>query len=91
MSEFVNKEFCNERHKSIDDKDRVAENRLNDHAGRIKSVEQAVIVLTEMVKAQAKRNIFDKVLIVSVFVMCLVVAGIVLGPEITGKMIGGIK
>lgn len=91
MTEFVSKDVCTEKHKATDEKDRITENRLNDHSGRIKSVEQAVLILTEMVKSQQKKDVFDKILIISVFIMCIIIASIVLGPDITGKILGGAK
>ncbi|RCX20865.1 hypothetical protein DFR58_10167 [Anaerobacterium chartisolvens] len=90
MSEYVSKEVCTEKHKSADDKMETAERRLNDHAGRIKTIEQALVLLTKMAEDTKKKDFFDKVLIFCVLVMVIVVGAIVLGPEITGKMLGGI-
>lgn len=92
MSEnVVSKEVCNEKHNTIKDKFDVQDKRLNDHSNRLNTVEDAVIRLTLLYEQAKKRDVFDKILTVSVFVMCLVLLGIVLGPEITGKMINGIK
>lgn len=55
MPVYISKDLCIEKHKAIDEKHRITEDRLNDHSGRIKSVEQAIIVLTEMVKSQSKK------------------------------------
>jgi len=87
----VLEKVCDEKHKSIEDKLRVADTRLNDHTHRIGSVEDAVIQLTNMVDSIAKRDIFDKILIVSIFIVALVLAGIVLGPGLTKEIIGSIK
>lgn len=92
MSEnAVNKDFCEERHRAVKDRDDVQDNRLNDHSKRIGTVEDAVVRLTFLVEQAKKRDIFDKILTICVFVTCLILAAIVLGPEVTRKMIGGIR
>lgn len=89
--DVVNEKFCEERHRSLKEKEDVQDKRLNDHSTRISTVEDAVVRLTFLVEQSKKRDIFDKILTICVFVMCMVLLGIVLGPEITGKMLGGLK
>jgi len=91
LEDNVLKEVCREKHKAIDEKHGVFDKRLNDHSSRIGSVEDAIIKLTSMVESIGKRDIFDKVLIVSIFATVIVLAAIVLGPEITGKIVGSLK
>jgi hypothetical protein len=82
MSDMVLKDICEERHASIKE-------TVDDHATRLRTVEDAVLKLTIMVEGLNKKSIFDKVLIISVFCMSLALLAIVLGPEIAGKFIGG--
>ncbi|MCX8131022.1 MAG: hypothetical protein N3I35_13105 [Clostridia bacterium] len=89
--ENVLEKVCDEKHKSINDRDKVVDTRLNSHSGRLDSVEDAVVKLTAMVEEIRKKYFFDKILILCVFIMVIVVASIELGPELTGKMIGGMK
>jgi len=92
MSEnVVNTGVCNERHKSIDEKLSVHERRLNAHSERISTMEDAVLKLTLLVEQARKRDIYDKILTICIFIMCLVLLGIVLGPEIMGKIISNVR
>jgi hypothetical protein len=91
MENTVTRRECELNHKAIEDKERVTEKRLNEHSVRINSVEDAIIRLTLMAESQAKKDIFDKILIISVFVISLVLAGVILGPEIIGKIMGTVK
>ncbi|MCR4436147.1 MAG: hypothetical protein QHH06_10240 [Clostridiales bacterium] len=88
-NEVTLKAVCEEKHKAIDEKFERDERRLNDHSDRIGTVEDAVIKLTAMVEEIKKKDFFDKLLILCVFIMVIVVAAMVLGPEITGKIVGG--
>lgn len=90
-NENVLEKVCEERHKAVDDRQKAVDKRLNENSRRIDSVEDAVIKLTNMVEAITKRDIFDKMIILSVFFVCLVLAGIVLGPEIVARLIGSVK
>lgn len=87
----VLEKVCTERHRSVDEKIRSAEDRLNSHSNRIDSVEDAVIRLTNLVESMAKKDVFDKILTLSVLIISLVLAAMILGPEITGKILGGAK
>ncbi len=87
----VLEKVCAEKHKSVDDKLKAAEARLDDHSDRIGCVEDAVIRLTNIVESIAKKDVFDKILTLSVFIISLVLAAMILGPEITGKILGGAK
>lgn len=89
--ENVLEKVCTERHRAIDDKLRIVENRLNSHSERMNAVEDAAIKLTNMVESIAKKDFFDKILILAVFIIALVLAGMILGPDIAGKMVGGIR
>jgi hypothetical protein len=91
IMETVTRTECVLKHEAIKDKERVTEKRLNDHSERIGSVEDAIIKLTLMVESQTKKDLFDKILIISVFVISLVLAGVILGPEIIGKIMGTVK
>jgi len=90
-NEVTLRAVCEEKHKAIDEKLDRDERRLNDHSSRIGTVEDAIIKLTAMVEDIKKKDVFDKILIVCVLIMVLVVAAMVLGPEITGKIMGGVK
>lgn len=87
----VLEKVCIEKHRSVDDKLKSANDRLNSHSARIDSVEDAVIRLTNLVESMAKKDIFDKILTLSVFIISLVLAAMILGPQITGKILGGLK
>ena len=89
-NESALKVVCDERHKTIDEKFGRDDKRLNDHSMRIGTVEDAIIKLTAMVEDIKKKDVFDKILIVCVLIMVLVVAAMVLGPEISGKILGGV-
>ena len=85
----VSKETCEAKHKAVDgDMDRV-EIRLNSHSGEIKDMKEILIKLTAMVEQIGRKSIFDKLLIVSVFMMGIVLLVVVLGPELAGKFVGG--
>jgi beta-galactosidase GanA len=87
--ENVSKETCDKEHKRVDENMSRTETRLNVHSDRITSVEEALIKLTTMVDQIGKKSIFDKLLIVSVFMMGIVLLVVVLGPELAGRIIGG--
>jgi hypothetical protein len=86
----VLKETCEAKHKGVDDNMDRAEKRLNAHSDEIHDIKEAVLKLTIMVESLGKKSIFDKILIVSVFIIACVLLAIVLGPEYVGKLIGGI-
>lgn len=85
----VLEKVCEEKHKSIEQHLGVIDIRLNDHSSKIGTVEDAVIRLTAMQESMRKERFFDKVLIIAVFIISIVIAAMVLGPEITGKILGG--
>lgn len=87
----VSKDVCDEKHEALKEKMSIQDKCLNEHSTRIGTVEDAVLKLTILVEQSKKRDIFDKILTLCVFVMCMILAAVVLGPEITGKMIGGIR
>jgi hypothetical protein len=89
MDEFVPKDSCVREHKRVDENLNRAEARLNNHSDRLDSVESAVLKLTILVEQAGRKSIFDKILIVSVFMMGVVLLTVVLGPELTGKVVGG--
>lgn len=89
MSE-VSKETCESKHEAIKDKERVTENRLNAHAEEIGDIKSAVLKLTIMVDNIGKKSIFDKMLIAAVFIIAVVLLGVMLGPEISGKFVKGV-
>lgn len=92
MSEnVVSKDLCKEKHDATKEKFDTQDRRLNDHSTRISTVEDAVIRLTLLVEQSKNRDIFDKILTICVLIMCIVLLGVVFGPEIAGKMLGGIK
>jgi hypothetical protein len=88
--ETVTEKLCEEKHNAIKDKDRVTEKRLNAHAEEIGDIKAAVLKLTIMVDSIGKKSIFDKILITAVFMIGLVLLAIVLGPDISGKFVGGV-
>lgn len=90
MSNVIEK-VCEEKHKAIDSKLEAITIDLQANNERIGKVEDAVIMLTNMVESIEKRDFFDKILILSVFIISIVLIAIVLGPEITGRIIGNIK
>ncbi len=90
-NQSVLEKVCSERHKAVDDKLKTAEERLGSQSRRIDAVEDAVIRLTNVVESMAKKDFFDKILILTVFIIALVLCAMILGPEITGKMAGAIK
>lgn len=85
MEGNVLEKVCNERHKNIDEKLKAVDKRLGEHSDKINSVEDAVIVLTEMNKRQEKRGILDKILTVGISILCILVVFVLLalifGPE----------
>ncbi len=87
----VMEKVCNEKHKAIDSRINTTEASVRENNKRISDVEEALIKLTNMVETLAKKDFFDKTLILSVFIISLVLAGVVLGPEIIGKIISGLK
>lgn len=87
--ENVTQVECGKEHKRVDENMSRTETRLSSHSDRITSVEEALIKLTTMVDQIGKKSIFDKMLIVSVFMMGIVLLVVVLGPELTGRFVGG--
>jgi len=73
----VDEKFCDERHK-----------QLETHEGRIAAVETAVVLLTEMVNGRIKKDFFDKAVILITVLLCIIIGGIVVGPEVIKKFIG---
>jgi uncharacterized membrane protein len=87
----VDEKLCDERHKVIEKNEEATRERLNNHSDRLKSVEEAIIVLTEMQKAQAKRDIFDKILIVSLAIMAVCFLIVIIGYANAMKVMETIK
>jgi len=87
--ENVSKETCEAKHKAVDGDMARVETRLNSHSGEIRDIKEILIKLTSMVDQIGKKSVFDKLLIVSVFMMGIVLLVVVLGPELAGKLIGG--
>jgi hypothetical protein len=87
----VMKEVCEEKHSSIDYKINIVSTDVSNNIERIRKVEDAIIMLTNMAETTAKRDIFDKILIFAVLITSVVLGAIILGPELMGKFIGGIS
>jgi predicted RNA-binding protein with EMAP domain len=87
--ENVSKDSCEKEHKRVDENMDRTEKRLNSHSGEIHDIKEAVLKLTIMVEAIGKKSVFDKILIISVFMMGVVLVAVVLGPELAGKFVGG--
>lgn len=87
--QVVYEKVCDEKHKAIKERLDTDNNRLNEHSKRMDTIEEAVIKLTMLVEDAKKKSVFDKILIVSLFIMVVVIAAMVLGPTITGKILGG--
>lgn len=85
----VMKEVCEEKHSSVDYKIKTMSTDIGNNSERIRVVEDAIIMLTNMAELTAKRDFFDKILILSVFIISIVLIALILGPELTGKFIGG--
>jgi len=89
MENTVSKELCTEKHKAVDENLKRVETRINKHSEQIDLLTELQIKLASMVELIRKKDIFDKILIISVFLVCLMLAAIILGPEILGRIIGG--
>lgn len=83
----VIEKVCEERHRSINEKINNTIHIVKDNTKRIESIEEAVIKLTYMADRLAKKDIFDKALIVSVYLISIVLVSIILGPEIVSKIL----
>lgn len=86
----VFEKVCNEKHKAVDQHLDVVDKRLNKHSGKIGSVEDAIIRLTALQGESRREKLFDKILIITVFIISIILAAMVLGPAITGKILGGV-
>jgi hypothetical protein len=85
----VLKETCEAKHEGVGKDMGRVETRLNAHSGEIRDMKEVLIKLTAMVEQISRKSIFDKMLIVSVFMMGIVLLVVVLGPELAGKFVGG--
>jgi len=85
----VEEKTCEAKHEKVNENVNRLEIRVNKHSDRITSVEEALIKLTTMVDQIGKKSIFDKLLIIAVFMMGIVLLIVVLGPELAGRFIGG--
>ncbi len=89
--ENVLKEVCEEKHSSVEYKVETMSTDIGNNSERIRKVEDAIIMLTNMSETAAQRNFFDKILIFAVFIISIVLGMVILGPELTGKFIGGMS
>lgn len=89
MEGYVSEKTCDVKHEGIKESFDRHERRLNTQSERLDSVEDAVLKLTILVDSIAKKSVFDKMLIVSVFIIALVLLAVILGPEYVGKILGG--
>jgi hypothetical protein len=85
----VSKETCEAKHEGVEKDMARVETRLNAHSGEIRDMKEILIKLTSMVDQIGKKSVFDKLLIVSVFMLGIVLLIVVLGPELAGKFVGG--
>lgn len=83
----VIEKVCNERHKSLDEKVSVINHDLESHQESIGRLEEAVIMLTQMMDSVARKDMRDKVLVISMFIILLLICLILLGPEITASIL----
>ncbi len=93
MGEVVIKDTCEKIHKAVDEKfDRDTE-RLNEHTGRIKTVEEAVVKLTTIVdKYDQKSNSFWDTKTGQAIPMCATVIVIVIIAALVGtNLIEGLQ
>lgn len=86
----VSEKTCEAKHEGIDKDMARVETRLNAHSDEIKDMKGILIKLTTITEQISKKSVFDKMLVVSVFIMGIVLLFILLGPELTGKFVGGV-
>ena len=90
MENTVTEKTCEAKHEAIKDNDKRTETRLNAHSEEIGDIKAAVLKLTIMVDSIGKKSIFDKILILSVFMIGLALLAVILGPDVAGRFVGGV-
>lgn len=90
LGEF-NQELCNEKHKTATENANKQERRLNEHSRRMDIMEEAIIKLTNMCDQISKKDIFDKILIVTLAGMILIILIVIVGMANALKILETIR
>lgn len=79
--ETVLEKVCDEKHKGLDTRLENVELEVKNQSEKIGKVEDVLIMLTNMIDSSVKKDVFDKMIVISIFLIVVTLLLVIAGPD----------